>query len=834
MWSSFLIIPTLFIAIQAVTLLDFSMEKPNDNFIIHSVLTDASTSEQWHLSESVAGKTTIRGKIQVSGNTHKFEVFYHKDRDENRLLLSDGSCTMNSYLGSSWSNMLPGVDKPLVNMIIMLGPSLIFRLNNNGEFTWKQETIKAEEEVRGVKVTSYSTLIGTTFKLIISFRSDLNFLEGLRDPMRIIFEETKSSSVVITEKFILDYYSFKPTNINLDKLVEVTPGYGCVLYFQPGRNIPMVSSPQVHLTFIETYSTGENQAILQTEKVEIFADIETNYLRVNQAFSGSSSVETVYDTDLGIGYSFNHSICGNIYLPNEWPFAVDYWESTRRSQTIGGLDYSKIVTTFYYATESDENGHYGKHLVPTSIISKGTAQSKYINNFYRRRDIHEFQDFIEDFQYESAFQVNSCNNDWGRRKSITLLIGSRDSNGLKIGVQNVFKLRNSIRNLITSSMRLSPLRIVDIDISFTSDKVQAELSIIEKPRLEESFETWDLRVDANLLNENGFSFHLNNVEECLKFLASNTGLKAVAYCGSTERCLGIKDIKTVSKATTKGATDNCKIFVITFGNLNHLNEQIALKDIDETFKKVLVGSTIELFDNNTVKHELIINEILDTSEDSKSALSRQAFSVSKLGAKLNINQSKGLVKSFDYNFGHCYRYCEESKEMDCSVFSYCYNSTSDSFECLVASESSVTNGQDKGDNFIVESGCTVYKRNLLLDYKKLPSKGLNDLIDYSVRYSSSVEDCASKCSQSADCHLFEYCNSESLCFLHDKSNRINKLDHQTNNLTNCNVYLLKASNNFRITGSKLVTDVIQTETHLDLDQCCIVFQVEVTKFKIII
>lgn len=231
--------------------------------------------------------------------------------------------------------------------------------------------------------------------------------------------------------------------------------------------------------------------------------------------------------------------------------------------------------------------------------------------------------------------------------------------------------------------------------------------------------------------------------------------------------------------------------MITFGNLNHLNEQIALKDIDETFKKVLVGSTIELFDNNTVKHELIINEILDTSEDSKSALSRQAFSVSKLGAKLNINQSKGLVKSFNYNFGHCYRYCEESKEMDCSVFSYCYNSTSDSFECLVASESSVTNGQDKGDNFIVESGCTVYKRNLLLDYKKLPSKGLNDLIDYSVRYSSSVEDCASKCSQSADCHLFEYCNSESLCFLHDKSNRINKLDHQTNNLTNCNVYLCK-------------------------------------------
>lgn len=99
-------------------------------------------------------------------------------------------------------------------------------------------------------------------------------------------------------------------------------------------------------------------------------------------------------------------------------------------------------------------------------------------------------------------------------------------------------------------MRLSPLRIVDIDISFTNDKVQAELSIIEKPRLEgkfntnfvlnsileilislsihyllESFETWDLRVDANLLNENGFSFHLNNVEECLKFLASNTGLK---------------------------------------------------------------------------------------------------------------------------------------------------------------------------------------------------------------------------------------------------------------------------------------------------------------------
>lgn len=30
---------------------------------------------------------------------------------------------------------------------------------------------------------------------------------------------------------------------------------------------------------------------------------------------------------------------------------------------------------------------------------------------------------------------------------------------------------------------------------------------------------------------------------------------------------------------------------------------------------------------------------------------------------------------------------------------------------------------------------------------------------------------------------------------------------------------MKASNNFRITGSKLVTDVIQTETHLDLDQC---------------
>uniref|UniRef100_T1JV21 Apple domain-containing protein n=1 Tax=Tetranychus urticae TaxID=32264 RepID=T1JV21_TETUR len=809
------------------------MEVPQENVLFRATLTNALTLEQWQITEQLAAKSKVHGKISLtSANSPKIDIFYDKDHEGHRIIIAENRCTISTLGITRWSGVLPGVYDDLVDMILTLGPSLIYRFDTFA-FKWEEES---REEIRGIEVQSFSATIGPNLRIIFFFKTGIDLESGLLQPVRVVFEDSKTGSKV-TSKVILDIYSLTYTDTKLDELVEITPGIGCQLYFQSNRPVPNLKSSghQIYVSITETTydSNSSFQGSPKENKIEVYVDTELDVLRVNNHVYGSPPTETLYDYDLGIGYYFDSKLgscqsthldvntpgitstgsftlneifwfqlvgryLGNVYMPNEWPFTVDCWESTQYNRMVSQTNMDKVVTTHYFATPADSLGmrSHVDHSIPIAAVKnyyKKDETNKFVLLMSKRRDFHDFRVNIPEEQYQGLFQIKDCIKDCKDRKTLALRIKPNEGvDGLKYAERNVNQLRESIKKLLTSEMNLSPLRIVDIDILFGEDNiVTAMVDISDKPKLEDSFEKTNANLDIDFLVRENYPFKSANAAECLEIVSSNTEIKAVVYCDKLQACIGIKDISILN---------------------NEVHKQISPKQVYETLLDKYTYLNIELADQNgtvSTRFSYSFQEIKDVTMDTIETANRQSFSIVKEGAMLNRQNPNSLVIPVKANsFSECYRACETSDQLDCALFSYCYSSSS--AECLVAADLNITS--DEALVITADKYCTVNRRNLLFNYKKISSRKFANL-NVLGQFKSNVEDCASQCFSSADCHSFQYCNNQ-LCYSVSSRNQI-----KSNVSTDCDIYIPSISHQFKLTGSQLVGKVAHTEIDLTLDQC---------------
>uniref|UniRef100_T1JY31 Uncharacterized protein n=1 Tax=Tetranychus urticae TaxID=32264 RepID=T1JY31_TETUR len=142
---------------SAIDLVDLPLIIPHTSVNINATLTDSNAGNKYFIQESIsASDASIKGGIVISGEKDSYNIYYNTDSDFNkeRLVIHGTNCLPFTY-NNKWDQTLPGLKEPVTNLILLMGPSILYRLDHSS-LVWK--TVE-DRNIRGtlVKVRYWNT-----------------------------------------------------------------------------------------------------------------------------------------------------------------------------------------------------------------------------------------------------------------------------------------------------------------------------------------------------------------------------------------------------------------------------------------------------------------------------------------------------------------------------------------------------------------------------------------------------------------------------------------------------------------------------------------------------
>uniref|UniRef100_T1L177 Uncharacterized protein n=1 Tax=Tetranychus urticae TaxID=32264 RepID=T1L177_TETUR len=329
-----------------------------------------------------ASDSPIKGKIVISVGKDSYSVFYNtaSNFNKDRLVIHDKNCLPFTY-ENNWHKTLPGIDKPVTNLILLMGPSILYRLDHSS-LVWKSVEDKI---IRGTMMKGATTLINVRLRITYYYKKHFDDDYGIQNPSQIVFKgkDPSSTSMDYYEHLILGIYLQNESNHdNLANGVKPLPGIECPYYLSTGDPpFPQLKPNYVRFSMYE-YIKG---SITTQTFSEVIQHITNNVLGV--------TTEAIYDYNLGLSYLFQKggtcsilfvdanspgiSSNGHFYLDDLFlefrnattkdfelgelsldepkssehrsGYPVDAWETTKYAVNINGKRVEKAVISQYFA-----------------------------------------------------------------------------------------------------------------------------------------------------------------------------------------------------------------------------------------------------------------------------------------------------------------------------------------------------------------------------------------------------------------------------------------------------------------------------------------------------
>uniref|UniRef100_T1JY29 Uncharacterized protein n=1 Tax=Tetranychus urticae TaxID=32264 RepID=T1JY29_TETUR len=287
----------------AIDLVDLPLSIPSKSANIHATLTDASgvINNKYFIQESIsASGASIKGKIVISSEKDSYNVYYDTDLSLNkdRLVIHGTNCVPFTFK-NNWDETLPGVKRPVTNLVLLMGPSILYRLDHSS-IVWKSV---ADKNIRGTMMKGATTQVKNKLRITYYYKKNFDEGSGIKNPSRIEFSGYDPTSVIYKENLILDIYLQNENYYDeLANEVHPLPGIGCPYYLSTSPTpFPELRTDYVHYTmyeYIQGSSTSRTFSEIHASKKRHQA-----LLRLKATLLGVTT-EAIYDYQLGVSYLF--------------------------------------------------------------------------------------------------------------------------------------------------------------------------------------------------------------------------------------------------------------------------------------------------------------------------------------------------------------------------------------------------------------------------------------------------------------------------------------------------------------------------------------------------
>ncbi|XP_053200361.1 uncharacterized protein LOC128390782 [Panonychus citri] len=794
------------------------------NVIIHATLTDTINGKNWKIKEYLSTDHSIHGKIHVESDESSFDIYYETVNDYKRLVIHDNQCDLFEFNGKEhWDKMLPGVSSSLTNTILMVGPSLVYRLQNDLSAFAKGDS---SPMVKGVKMDSTSRDISSKLRITIyhQFNSDIEL--ALIKPNRIQFDGY-NLIMDITLHLITDYNQVES---------QITPGIGCPIELQPIKLLPKLTSQQIQMTIKEKVIKFNSETI---SSFKIYADDDKQLMAI---ISDADKSMKLFDYNLDIIYDYGNNLncklkpidsdgpglivndykadrfdlykllemrrpfkyLGQVNYRSRLAFTIDAWESVEYNVIFNQVNCDKLVVTIYLEKTIQDLGwsSNGQHYLPLAIVlncyNKDT-KGNYNLEMKIERDIYDYQsDFIES---ELKSLMKSFNCPFGKRLQLTFKLEHFESNQLI--EDNLEEIKSSLENEIIKNGKISPTRIEKIDLQLQSvDLIIATINLLEAPSVGDVFPTQLRRLDISKIRKSS-SVHVDTIEKCLQVETSfDERIRAVVYCSEDEIiCSSVGDGDQLVDDLSNGQF--CLVIESPLGRLHQFTQQIKLDSVHDYLLKSSSNSTIKVPMTNGQYFPLQINDIIDWSSFN---YDKQVEFIGPIKGIVLKDENFDLISSLTIGyFSDCYRSCGQ---LDCNSFSYCQ--VNNQIICKLSSKRITS----ESNLIISNESCKTYHRNAETQFHQIKLRQFNSINSTPVKVIKS-SDCASLClDNQVNCNSYQFCPSNGFCYLTGPYS-----EQLTQTSDHCDIYIPKQSDNYQRTGSKIIVNTNQIEFNLNLDQC---------------
>ncbi|XP_053205973.1 uncharacterized protein LOC128390305 [Panonychus citri] len=518
-----LIVQTSVLIVFAEHLNDLPWSVDKGNWIIEAKLYK-SYNEFYDIREYIYSSDVIRGKIEIShlSGNDKLDIFYSNGFKYDRIVIRDKKCSQYTFSSfrKTWSSELFSSNwtQPILNHLLLTGPSILFRLSNS-KLVWTKET---DAEIRGFLAHSVSSSIGG-INIMSYYKGHTEQSFGPLNTERLQFQGSDNSyQRAQRENFYIDIYKVTKTDEQLDKIVTVTPGYGCSSYLVKKGSNQWINPPNMvrySLHYIsKVYNEGIEKSITQNEV------LMTNNLNIVslKTISQSITTEALYDYTLGIYYTEKekgkcsilpigpgslgldennrlssdlvlnyhdvdkYNYVGKVFLNSESGYEAHVWETTLNHYQIGGKKYDKVVNTQYFVSSPDAELFRDFELVRTTLNGykkSSTGQYELVDS--TRIDYFNLEAKSSDGDFESnlLMRLSDCFPIESKKTFAFHLECDKCKDVdkcLKLGTSKYPFFLSSTRNFFSSST-ISVSRLAEIDLIFQDKKMVILITFLDVP-----------------------------------------------------------------------------------------------------------------------------------------------------------------------------------------------------------------------------------------------------------------------------------------------------------------------------------------------------------------
>ncbi|XP_053206706.1 uncharacterized protein LOC128390933 isoform X1 [Panonychus citri] len=647
------------------------------------------------------------------------------------------------------------------------------------------------------------------------------------------------------ENFYIDIYKVTKTDEQLDKIVTVSPGYGCSSYLVKKGSNQWIDPPNmVRYSFryiSKVYNEGIEKSITQNE---VFVSNNLNIVGL-KTISQSITTEALYDYTLGIYYTEKekgkcsilpigpgslgldednrlssdlvlnyhdvdkYNYVGKVFLNSESSYEAHVWETVLNHYQIGGKSYDKVVNTQYFVSSPDSELFRGFVLVRTTL--NGLAKSS--NGQYELVDSTRIDYFnLEakssdgDFESNLLMRLSDCFPNESKKTFAFHLECDKCKDAdkcVKLAASEYPVFLGTTRNFFRSST-ISVSRLADIDFIFQDKKMVILITFLDVPDMKVAVRSENIKLSQNTISNTQKKIEVESESECLQTQAilNYDDPEVILYCedSGSRICGRFMKKEDIKKDEDKGI--NCKVYYPLVGIRNFARET-PLNQVEEFLnsRKLRVSS----YDREVGSCDFRSYQVTDVTDQNYQT--KEPFKQALVGAKFSQNIVDVIQAKEVSNLGDCYRTCAHDEDNLCETFVFCQYP--DSVSCLTSNIIFSTNLGVSTD-LVADPSCKIYSKNNLLDYIKIPSRKFTN--PSSIAIDVQAGDCATACSSSNECLSFQECGYSCTFGGYYTDSMSTKSD-------DCNIYIPKVSHKFAFNGKRIISDVFHTKINLNLDQC---------------
>uniref|UniRef100_T1JY26 Apple domain-containing protein n=1 Tax=Tetranychus urticae TaxID=32264 RepID=T1JY26_TETUR len=745
---------------------DLPLSIPGKSANINATLTDSNAGTKYFIQESIsASSSVIKGKILISGEKDSYNIYYttpgyyRKER-----LVTHGANCLRFTFKNNWDETLPGIKRPVTNLVLLMGPSILYRLGHSSIVWMKQHFtddygIKHPSRIEFSGYDPYSTSISYKENLILDiYLQNENYYDQLANEVN--FKAFKIAASSLRCLLILN----KRLNLPCFRTKKARPltGIGCPYYSSSASYpYPSLKADYVHYTMHE-YIQGSTTARTFSE---IHASRKQNLLRVRSTLLGVAT-EAIYDYNLGVSYLFEEGGSCSI-LPADL-----------NSPGVNSYGYFTLTSLFL---DGESFAYIGKlNLKKTYTLTDGIT-----------RDYMNFETAGSEDELHDKFTIKECKYLISDKTS-TLAFKFQCDSCVDSMENHVYYLKKSIMEYVIFEKPISPLRVDNVQYNFMDRQFEMEVTFLDSPNLKYIFNSKTMSVSGDTIRKMK-TIRASSEYECLEKLSKNQEKIIVVIYKPSSTCGYLTDFNDL-KEDTKGGQP-CSVYHFPLHNLQRIEQEIPL---DQLHNKLMSSLGFKILYQGTYT----LTDIIDKT-DNKITPNDLFQTKIRVEAKLKSNDQVTVAAPGAKTLADCYRTCHNSEQLKCNTFSFCENG-----DCRV---SSLLTEDSYNDSRVEEDkSCSIHAVNVFNDYLEVPQRKFKT--QTSIAVDKNVDSCAEYCHASPDCFSFQWCNYQ-CSFGNFYTDSSTEYDGE------CSVYLPKVSEKYQKTGKKIVSDVLYTEMNLNFEQC---------------